>query len=159
MRKRLTDERRANVERLFQDFARLLDEFGIDRADPKALGLFVLACAERRKPVAPPPGPGAPYRSAMKDWMIVEMISYELANLRNSGLKPTIRSAARRLTAWPFFLDGMSAETIRNRHAKILRRWRRGEPLQPELKKLMDQLSASKVDAIRRQARARQDEK
>ena len=156
---RLTDEQRTNVERLFKDVVRLCAEFDIDPAEPEALERLVLALAERRKPVAPPPGPGAPYRSAMKDWMIVEMISYELANLRNSGLKPTIRSAARRLTAWPFFLDGMSAETIRNRHAKILRRWRRGEPLQPELKKLMDQLSASKVDAIRRQARARQDEK
>ncbi len=170
MNRPLTANQLIYYEPLFQKVAGLCAEFEIDPTGPRAFELLVRAFIEeaesefarpetvpaRRKP--PPPGPGAPYRSALADEVILDYVGRELAEMRASGLKPTIRGAARRLAAWPYFL-GMSAETIRKRHAEILRRLRRGEPLQPELQKLINQLFADRVNTIRRQARARQDEK
>lgn len=142
MVKGLTAAQRAKV-------GRLLAEHGIDAAAPEGLERLVLALARGRKPAPPPPGPGAPYRSVIEDFLIGEMMGAEIAKLRNSGLNPSLRLAARRLAAGPFF-EGMSAETIRKRHAEITRRLRDGESLPPGLQDLINRVLSLNAASARR---------
>ncbi len=128
-RKPLTAAQLARLERL-------LDEYGIDAADPERLERLVLALDGGRPQQAKLPRrkAGKPYEP-VADWVILRLVGKHLARQKERGVaRPSIRRAAIDLAKrLPFNVRGMSAETIRKRHAAMLRRVRSGEGLHPEI--------------------------
>jgi hypothetical protein len=114
---------------------RLLGEHDIDAADPERLERLVLAMWWHRE--AEPAGyrGGRKYGSPVEDWTILHLVSRHLAMQKERGVaRPSIRRAAISLSKkLPFKVWGMSAETIRKRHAKMLHMLRRGKDLPPEV--------------------------